>query len=85
VGYCDGGHHATEQEARECYRRYLLDTRLTLDREGTSAHKCLVCGEWTPKFATVGYMYTYPLCDAHRTREEVERRFPVPDQSVSSH
>jgi hypothetical protein len=46
----DGG-HATAEEARECYRQYMLDHELRLMRKDSSAqHKCKVCGEWTQFF-----------------------------------
>src|SRR5688572_23248514 len=39
--------HATEQEACDCYKEYMLDHHLQLDREDcNSQHKCQKCGEW---------------------------------------
>lgn len=66
--------HATEAEACECYRQYLLDTQLTLDHEDPhQQRKCQVCEQWTTKFAIFGSTQLFFLCDEHRTREHVEQ------------
>lgn len=87
IGYCreDGGHE-TEQEARDCYKRYLLDNRLRLD--GDLEHtqkKCEFagCDCWTSRYAEVD-MRMFSLCDEHRTREVVEKFFSV-GESISSY
>lgn len=76
--------HETELEARECYKEYLLDHGLNLDREMSHAqHKCRVCGEWTSKFAEIGNQLIV-LCEQHNNRGEVEKIFQAPDWSASS-
>jgi len=70
--------HATEEEAQGCYKKYLLDTCLRLDAgEYTRPNECLVCGEWTQKYASVGGLRNFDLCDTHRTRENVEKILTV--------
>lgn len=86
VGYCreDGGHE-TEREACECYKRHLLDNRLTLDGHADDQQRrCVVtgCGQWTSEYANVDHRAFF-LCDEHRTREVVEGLFTV-DKSCSS-
>ena len=68
--------HTTEQEACECYRKYLLDTTLYLDgKSNDTQRKCKICEEWTNQYAIVDGGYMYDLCDLHRTREIVETLF----------
>jgi len=82
VGYCakEGGcGHATEEDACACFKRYLLDTSLRLDREMDGQQlRCQSegCGAFTSGFADVD-MRTFVLCDEHRTREVVERLLVV--------
>ncbi len=69
------GHHSKE-EACNCYRKYLLDTRLELDHVVSGPRRrCQVCNELTHMMATVDTTHYY-LCDDHRTREMVERFCP---------
>jgi hypothetical protein len=80
VGYCaeDGGHE-TAQEARDCYKRFLLDQRLHLDRQMTNQqNRCVAagCDRWTSGYAEVDQRI-FILCDEHRTREVVESLFTV--------
>jgi ferredoxin len=75
VGYCASGcpGHATPEEAFEHYRQYILDTRVNYDGlDQNTQRKCAVCGEWTQHFALVESR-RYPLCDAHRNREELDK------------
>jgi len=77
TGYCALGHdHATEKEARACYRQWLLDHKMKLDglHEGRF-EPCAVCGCRTDRYGAVG-MWTRSLCDRHRTRPELERIYP---------
>lgn len=73
--------HATAEEACECYKRYLLDTRLHLVAEepvnASSQHKCEVCGKFTACNATVGPYRLFTLCLEHQTREQVEKLLKV--------
>lgn len=86
VGYCaEHEPHDSPTEARQCYRRWLLDRRLRLaGRMSGQARPCEVCGEWTDRFAEVDHGSLWALCDEHRTREVVEERFDAPDRIVSS-
>lgn len=76
--------HATEDEARECYRDYILDhqLRLNLVNSGTQS-KCEICGEWTQKYAMLPFQI-FKLCDLHNNREEVEKLFGTVGQIISS-
>lgn len=76
--------HATAEEARACYRRFNLDNHVS-KREATSAHKCLECGEWTPKFVEVGsYMgQMIILCDDHQTPELIDKHYKQGDSMHS--
>lgn len=73
--------HATEQEARDCYRQYMLDSSLFLPAKeppnATQAQKCQVCGVWTACIATVGSYSMFFLCPEHCTREHVEKLYRV--------
>jgi hypothetical protein len=86
VGYCvEHEGHATEQEAQDCYKRYLLDHRLNLDMTmNDTQRKCCICGEWTQKAAEIDNGQIWDLCDAHRNRETVEKLFSV-GESISSY
>ena len=76
--------HATEEEACECYRQYLLDHRLHLNKEmGDQQKKCHICGVWTDQFAEIGINW-YPLCPEHNTREVVATLFEAPVEIWSS-
>lgn len=63
--------HATAEEARECYKQYLLDFSLHLNCDASVALKCEMCDSLTTKRAKVDSS-TWALCDVHRTRENVE-------------
>lgn len=76
--------HATAEEACACYRVYLLDTQLRLydpkdaPKPPTTLHRCQApdgCPEFTAGLAEVGNGDHWRLCDAHRTRETVEKLF----------
>lgn len=76
--------HATEQEARECYREYLLDHSLSLGRKMSNQQlKCKSCGEWTQGFAEINNEIIV-LCDQHNNRPTVETLFEAPGWSCSS-
>lgn len=73
--------HATEEEACECYKQYLLDTRLHLITEepasASSQHRCEVCKKFTACHASVGPYRMFTLCPEHQTREQVEKLLKV--------
>ena len=76
--------HETEEEARECYREYLLDHRLMLNRKmENEQRKCQVCEEWTQGFAEIDQRL-FTLCDQHNNREAVETLFEAPHIAWSS-
>jgi len=75
--------HDTEEEARECYKRYQLDNSLRFSTMSNQQLKCKVCGEWTQGFAEVDCSL-FTLCDEHRNRETVEQIYKAPDESWSS-
>lgn len=85
VGYCAERNcdHRSVEEARECYRQYLLREK-THEVEYTTALRCLVCNEWTPMVLVVDHGREFPLCDAHRTIEEVAKRFDRVGTIISS-
>jgi hypothetical protein len=79
VGYCRNHldqPHATEDEARDCYTRYLLDNNLHLDgRDADTWHRCKAaegCETLTDRFAGIRpWGPDWSLCDDHRDREHV--------------
>lgn len=82
---CPG--HDTPQGAYRHQTEWVLDHHLDL-RGGRpdTQHPCRVCGEWTTRFAAVaGEEKTYPLCDAHRTREHVAGLFGQVGDSLGSY
>lgn len=74
---CD---HATEDEAWEHHRQWLLDD---LDMDGSDpdvALRCEVCATFTTRRVRgqVAWGFTAALCDTHATRQVVEERhFPA--------
>ncbi len=78
VGYCvEHKSHATEADAQDCFRRYLLDGQ----REESYADwtGCVVCDTPTKKGLTTRPPLGngYPLCDQHRTPEKLEALVPA--------
>jgi hypothetical protein len=70
--------HATEEEACECYRTYLLDQRLRLwdpPPDPDTLNKCVVCGVYTAGMAELQMQHWW-LCDEHRNRVEIEKLVP---------
>lgn len=86
VGDCrNHAGHATKEEAEECYRKYLLNNKLHLDRKREDTkQKCVVCGEWTQSYAEVD-MEQWPLCDSHRTKEHVDKLLKPKTEIISSY
>jgi hypothetical protein len=64
--------HATEEEACECYKQYLLDTALRLQpaepENAYQQHRCKVCHKFTACYAQVGAYRMFVLCPEHQTR-----------------
>jgi hypothetical protein len=85
AGHHEGG-HATEGEACECYKKYLLDRYLRLGQvDANHQNRCEVCGEFTQLYATIpSEMKHWVLCERHNTREGVEKVFPAPSEIWSS-
>lgn len=77
--HADG--HATEKEACDCYKRYMLDTALRLQTEepanASQQNKCRICQKWTACHAGVGPYFLVTLCPEHQTRESVESVYEV--------
>ena len=75
IGKFHSDGHATEEEACECYKNYLLDTRLHLVKEepanASSQHRCQICNAFTACHASVGPYRMFTLCPEHQTREIV--------------
>jgi hypothetical protein len=78
VGYCYTEHrdqpHATEDEARRCYARYLLNERTLLDGTLDSYNPCEApsgCATLTNRCAVIDGWPHWRLCDEHRTEEIV--------------
>jgi hypothetical protein len=74
IGYCrDHDGHATEDEARRCYRDYELNECLRLDGGTWANHwqKCDYpgCENLTNKPVMIGGWHRWTLCDEHRTKE----------------
>lgn len=68
--------HETEEEARLCYKQYMLDNELRLSpkqENPSQLNKCDVCGEFCSGSASIGWCERYTLCEKHCTRDEVER------------
>lgn len=77
--HADG--HATSEEACECYKQYLLDTQLILQKQENNqsrqGFKCRVCDVWTTCIATAGPYKLFMLCPEHQTRENVEKLLTI--------
>src|SRR4051794_5829060 len=89
VGYCaEGGpehEHKNEQEARECFGRYLLDGA----HEETYADwtGCHICDEPTKKGMAERQPLgqSFPLCSKHCTKETLSHCVGLPVQMVASY
>jgi hypothetical protein len=89
VGYCaDHAPHATEGEARACYRDYELNERLSLDVTLGSWNPCEApsgCETLTNRAAQIGGWTLWRLCDEHRTKGVVAELYgPLAGDSVHS-
>lgn len=76
--------HATEEDARACYKEYILDHKLRLNKKDiNSQHKCKICKEWTSLYAEVD-TNLYILCELHNNRESVDSLMKNPGFICSS-
>ena len=67
-------HHDTPEEARECYRQYILDHKLVLDHhEFKPWAECDVegCDFDTNRAAEAGPYFYWALCSQHMNKETV--------------
>lgn len=74
IGYCANHDepHATEDEARACYRDYELNERLRLDHTIGDYNPCQApsgCETLTNRGASIDGWFRWRLCDEHRTKE----------------
>lgn len=77
--------HPTEEEACECYKQYLMDNRLQLNRKmNDQKKKCQICQAWTDRYTTLGMTGFFILCEEHNTREMVATLFEAPHEVWSS-
>jgi hypothetical protein len=91
VGFCAQWHedkshvHETEEEARECFRKYLISEITEVDYSDWTG--CEVCDTPTKKGmkGVGGIGPSYSLCDEHRTAEQVDKLTEAPGQIVASY
>lgn len=70
--------HITKEEACQCYKEYMLDNFLSLNRKDeNSQHRCKKCNEWTQGLAGVGWYSLWHLCEKHQTREVISEFYSV--------
>ena len=70
--------HPTKEEACNCYKEYILDHALSLNRKDESCQrKCQKCKQWTNLIAGVGAYNIWFLCEQHQTREIVSELYEV--------
>lgn len=85
--------HATEKEACECYRQYLLLTKTRYhkkplnDAERPQHQECVECREWSQSVIEIGtgIGHRLPVCEKHCTPEIAQKYFPEVGWSVSSY
>lgn len=88
--YHDDG-HATQEEAEECYKNYLLDQRLKrVELKPSSGyteppkHPCVECGAPTSLQFEVE-MRRKPICEEHFDKKIISKHFKAPVGSWSSY
>jgi hypothetical protein len=91
IGYCmdhRDSPHATEDEARACYAKYLLEQRTRLDGTLGTWNPCEApsgCEILTNRAVTIAGWVRWRLCDEHRTPEVVaDLHGPLAGNSVHS-
>lgn len=84
ANYHAGG-HATQEEARACYRKYLLDTRARFSDKPNEEEqrRCAICKAWTQHSGSVDDQI-WPLCQEHQTRDSLEKLAPPIGEIASS-
>ena len=80
---CHSNGHATEEEARQCYKEYMLDHQLRFGNMSNQQQKCKICDEWTQGYAETD-CHIIVLCDKHRTKDIVATLVEPPGQIWSS-
>lgn len=63
--------HATEEEACNCYKQYLLDQRFRVNKLRDQMNRCEVCKEFSQYYAEVGNYRLHFVCEKHANREDV--------------
>lgn len=78
IGYCadDCEGHATEEQACEHYRQYLLDTQLRINKTSWRPCKHEPCEKRPTHHIQVGMHGLLDFCEEHATREMAEKYFP---------
>lgn len=88
VGYChEHGPHETADEARECFRRYLLDGQREEAYGDWTGCEWEGCDTPTKKGLTTRppLGHGFALCDEHRTAENLEALTPDVGQIMASY
>lgn len=76
--------HATEVEASDCYREYILDQQ-THFVQVHPFDACVVCGKLTDGAAQVEGWIRWILCLEHQNRETIEKLWPAGEIITSIH
>ena len=87
IGYCAvHDPHATAEEARTCYTRFLMTERVRFDDTVDNYNPCEAdgCDTLTNRVAVVDGWHLYRLCDEHRDREHVAALFGEVSDSIHS-
>lgn len=91
IGYCQDHRdtpHATEDEARACYRNYVLEQRTRLDGTLGYYNPCEApsgCSVLTNRAVAIEGDPRWRLCDEHRTAEVVAELYgPLAGNSIHS-
>lgn len=71
--------HQTEEEARNCYKEYLLDNSFQRLDQRDSQYKCQECGKFTQNLVLVGVdvKFMFHLCDIHAKPRFAAKHFEV--------
>lgn len=74
--------HASIEEARECYKEYLLDNKVRFreHKDGIEGNyiKCRECEKITNGYAEIDFSII-PLCNEHQKRDIISKHFSVGD------
>ena len=79
VGYCADScsGHVTEKEAREHYKRYLLEKRIEFSKHENQQRRCKECNVYTEGYVSIDGWPKFDLCEQHQTKEIVEKFLTV--------